>query len=315
MKYAVLDLGTNTFNLLVAESKEKNKYQIILNTKEGVKLGEGGINQKFITEAAFLRGISAISRHMEKIKNLKVDDIKAIATSAIRDATNGQEFLCALKQKFNLDVTIISGDTEAEMIYLGVKQTLPDFDQIFMILDIGGGSNEFIIADNSRILWKKSFPIGMARLLERFNPSDPINTEEINRIDSYLEEELIDLFETVKTLKPEILIGASGSFDSFVKMLISIKKVNHTEGNIFHHIPYQTIEYLNQRLIISTKKEREMIAGLEPVRKDMIVLASIFVMFVLKKTGIKKIYQSSYSLKEGAIYQMVEKEGREGKRK
>ncbi len=305
MRYAVLDLGTNTFNLLIAESNEKHKYKILLNTKEGVKLGEGGINQKIINEAAFLRGLSAISRHMELINNLKVDYIRAIATSAIRDASNGQEFIHALKLKFNLDVTIITGDTEAEMIYLGVKQTLPDFGQIFLILDIGGGSNEFIIGDHSQILWKRSFPLGMARLLESFNPSDPITMEEITSIESYLGVELTELFETVNTLKPEIFIGASGSFDSFVAMLISYGKVKHKNENIFHRIPYSSFEYLYQRLIISTKKQREIIAELEPVRKDMIVLASIFVMFVLKITGIKKIFQSSYSLKEGVIFEMV----------
>jgi len=305
MRFAVLDLGTNTFNLLVADSIHHNNYKIILNTKVGVKLGEGGINKKIITEDAFLRGINAISMHMEKIAALRVDKIKAFATSAIRDATNGQEFINTLKSRFNLDVTLISGDKEAELIYYGVNQTLPVFDQLFMILDIGGGSNEFIIGNQSEILWKKSFPVGMARLLDRFHPSDPIKNEEINEIEDYLDVELLDLFEIIKIFKPGIFIGASGSFDSFVKMLISKGDTDHKEGDVLHHISYFSMEALNNQLIASTKNDREKIAELEPVRKDMIVLASIFVMFVLKKTGIKNIYQSSYSLKEGAIFEMI----------
>ncbi len=306
MRIAILDLGTNTFNLLISESTDDKHYKILLNTKEGVKLGEGGINKKYITEAAFQRGIDAIARHFERLKQFNVDKIKAFATSAIRDAANGKEFTSALKKNFDLEISVITGDKEAELIYLGVKQTLPFNDKRFIILDIGGGSNEFIIADSRQILWKQSFKLGMARLLEKFNPNDPITPPEITMVEAYLKEELKELFEAVTLHEPDVFIGASGSFDSFVAMLASDGDLHHKNGNVFHEIPMDVYHRLHLKLLKSTKYERDNMEGLEPVRRDMIVLASIFVNFVLRETGLKTIFQSAYSLKEGAVFEMIQ---------
>ena len=305
MQIAILDLGTNTFNLLIAESTTDGGYKILLNTKEGVKLGEGGINKKYIAENAFQRGIDAVGRHFERIKQFEVDKIKAFATSAIRDAANGKEFTDVLKSKYNLEISVISGDKEAELILMGVRQTLPFTDKRFLLLDIGGGSNELIIADNVQIYWKRSFKLGMARLLEKFNPSDPIKPEEIESVEQYLKDELQELFENVSRHKPEVFIGASGSFDSFVAMLSSEGLLNHKKGDVFHEIPMDVYQQLHHKLLKSTKSDRDNMQGLEPVRRDMIVLATIFVNFVLWETGLKIIYQSAYSLKEGAVFEML----------
>jgi len=305
MRIAILDLGTNTFNLLIAENTTEQEFKILVNTKEGVKLGEGGINNKIITGAAFQRGINAIEKHFEQIKQFKPDYIKAFATSAIRDAANGEELTAIIKQKFNLDISVITGDKEAELIYHGVRRTLPFQDKRFIILDIGGGSNEFIIADDQQILWKRSFKLGMARLLEMFQPSDPIKHDEIIKIETYLKNELAELLEEVNNLKPQVFVGASGSFDSFVAMLASKKELNNNAGDIFHIIPLDVYERLHQTLISSTKEEREHLGGLESVRRDMIVLATIFVNFVLKEIKLKTICQSAYSLKEGAVFEIL----------
>jgi exopolyphosphatase / guanosine-5'-triphosphate,3'-diphosphate pyrophosphatase len=306
MRIAVIDLGTNTFNLLIAEVEGKS-YKTIFGTKEGVKLGEGGINRKVITDAAFQRGINTIARYHDLINQYKVDKVIALATSAIRDAANGNEFEETLKNRFNLTISTITGDKEAELIYYGVRQTLTISQKRFLILDIGGGSNEFILADDQKIFWARSFKLGMARLLEQFNPSDPITAKEINDMEAYLKEELIELFDQVSRFNPEIFIGASGSFDSFVSMLATENQLEHINGNVFNHIPLDIYEHLHQKLIQSTRTQRDHIPGLEPVRRDMIVLASIFVNFVLKETKLQTMYQSAYSLKEGALYEAISK--------
>ncbi|MDP4208772.1 MAG: phosphatase [Bacteroidota bacterium] len=305
MRIAIIDLGTNTFNLLIAEATGGSSYNILLSTKEGVKLGEGGINHKTITDAAFQRGIEAIGRHYERMEPYKVDKVMAFATSAIRDAANGRHFTDTLKQRFNLDVSVISGDKEASLIHLGVKQTLTFHDKRYIILDIGGGSNEFIIADDNQIFWKQSFKLGMARLLEKFQPSDPITAEEISAVEKYLHEELEPLFENFDRYKPEIFIGASGSFDSFVRMLANENLLPPLDGATSHIIPQEVYQKLHHKLISSTKEERDQMKGLEPVRRDMIVLATVFVNFVLNKLGLLTIYQSDYSLKEGAVLEFI----------
>lgn len=305
MRIAIIDLGTNTFNLLIAENNNQGGFNILLNTKEGVKLGQGGINKKFITDEAMQRGIAAVGRHYERMEKYAPEKVIAFGTSMIRDAQNGGEFVGILKENFGLQVNIIDGNKEAELIYHGVKQTLPFSDKLFIILDIGGGSNEFIIADDSGILWKRSFPLGMARLLEKFQPSDPITPEEISNIETYLDNELAELFESINRYRPEIFVGASGSFDSFVLMLSNEGLLDHKQGDISHALSLEVYNALHHKLIKSTSAERGRMKGLEPVRRDMIVLATLFVNFVLAKTGMATIYQSSYSLKEGAVWEIL----------
>lgn len=305
MRIAILDLGTNTFNLLIAEKTDKNSFSILLNTKEAVKLGQGGINKRYIRPEASQRGIDAIARHYERMAPYHPDKIIAFATSAIRDAENGTEFADTIRRKFGLNIQVIDGDKEAEFIYHGVKQTLSFSGKRFIILDIGGGSNEFIIADDRGILWKQSFPLGMARLLERFKPSDPITRSEIKNIEEYLQTELSILFDKMAEYQPEIFVGASGSFDSFVLMLRDEGLLDYRVGETSHLLSLEIYQKLHHKIIHSTHEERALMQGLEPVRRDMIVLATVFVNFVLSKTGFKSIYQSAFSLKEGAVWEII----------
>ena len=154
MRNAILDFGTNTFNLLIVEDGNGRELNIIHISKEPVKLGRGGIHRKIITEDAFLRGIKAIENHFQRIKEFGAEKTYAFATSAIRDANNGKAFIREVKDKFNLYVNVIPGEREAELIYKGVRMSCGFSDETVLILDIGGGSNEFIIANKKQIYWK-----------------------------------------------------------------------------------------------------------------------------------------------------------------
>src|ERR1700741_3642240 len=158
MRLAVIDCGTNTFNLLIVEFDNQKKYSKIFNTRIAVKLGQGSINKGFIGEEPFKRGIEAIVTLNNEITKYKVSKILAFATSAIRDASNGKEFVDEIKRQTQIDVEIIDGDREAELIYLGKKEAATLSDSVSLIMDIGGGSNEFILANNKGMLWKQSFP-------------------------------------------------------------------------------------------------------------------------------------------------------------
>ena len=165
---AVLDFGTNTFNLLIVERKDRS-FHILHTSKQPVKLGKGGIQTNRITPDAFERGFVAIQNHMETISHYHVDEIRAFATSAIRNAENGEKFAEEVYHKFGFRVRIIPGEREAELIYKGVRQVVPMDDSNVLILDIGGGSIEFIICNRFGIVWKHSFELGMARVVELFN--------------------------------------------------------------------------------------------------------------------------------------------------
>ncbi|NJO69648.1 MAG: hypothetical protein HC830_10500 [Bacteroidetes bacterium] len=137
----------------------------------------------------------------------------AFGTSALRDAANGEAFREDVKRQFDIEIRLITGEKEAEYIYKGVSQTVQHIREKFLILDIGGGSNEFIIADQQQYYWKESFKLGMARLTEKFTPSDPVTPELIDTLEAYFEKELYPLFRALEEYPVKILVGASGSFD------------------------------------------------------------------------------------------------------
>jgi exopolyphosphatase/guanosine-5'-triphosphate,3'-diphosphate pyrophosphatase len=307
MRIAVLDLGTNTFNLIVAEPNNDSSLRILHNSKLPVKLGENGINEGDILQDAFDRGIHAVKTHYKTITSLNVEKIAAYGTSALRTAKNGSKFIDAIKHLTGIDIEIISGDKEAELIYYGVRQTHPMNEGKYLILDIGGGSNELIIADKDRIYWKRSYELGIARLLEHFKPSDPIAQNEIEKIKKYLSQELPELIDQVRLSNVTTLLGASGSFETFVSMIRAEHIRDETLSAMYPKstpVLLHDFNALYEKLIRSTIAERRKMKGLEPMRIEMIVLACLFVKFILETLDIKNIFQSNFALKEGAIYKL-----------
>lgn len=316
MKIAILDLGTNTFNIFIAEVFPDKTFRKLYKSKIPVKLGEGGINKNYIEEIPFQRGIRALKTHKKTIKEFSVDKVFAYATSAVRSASNGKEFVLAVKEKTGIDVQIISGEKEAELIYYGVRAAAQMEDNPSLIMDIGGGSTEFIIANKKEILWKHSFQLGVARLLEKFKPSDPIINAEIKKIENYLEQELQPLFLAVllpsgggaggEPAKITELLGSAGSFDSLAEMIAyRFHTIDLLKGKTEYNFNLKEVKQTCDMLIKSTTKERTQMKGLTPMRVDMIVISAIFVDFIIQRLGLTKMRLSKYSLKEGALWEVL----------
>lgn len=309
MRLAIIDCGTNTFNLLVIELLQGTQYSRIFNTRIPVKLGEGAINKGFIAAEPFNRGIEAIRSFKQDIEKYGAEKTLAFATSAIRDASNGSDFVKQVKEKLDVDLLVIDGDREAELIYFGVKEAVKLNDHVSLIIDIGGGSTEFILANNTTIFWKKSFALGAARLLEKFTPSNPVTSQEVLNIHNYLEEQLQPLFNSVLLFPTTELIGSSGAFDSLVEMIngeLNGEKPSDTKTEYtIDPANYFTISDLVRR---STLEERKLIKGLVPMRFDMIVISCLMVDFVLNALKLDKLRVSTYSLKEGALVDFISKQ-------
>ena len=155
-KIAVIDCGTNTFNLLVAEVTRES-WSVLFHNKVAVKLGEGGFDDGVIQRHRFARGLDALLVHKSAIDNLQCDYTFAFATSALREASNGKAFIDRAKELFGIEIELISGDREAELICHGVRKSMNLGTNPVCIMDIGGGSTEFIIANSDTIFWKKSY--------------------------------------------------------------------------------------------------------------------------------------------------------------
>ncbi|MEX0986475.1 MAG: hypothetical protein WD052_03275 [Bacteroidales bacterium] len=304
MRAAIFDFGTNTFNLLVAE-KSGDGFRILYSGKQPVKLGKGGINDRNITPEAMERGYRAIANHFKTIETFGVSDIHAYATSAIRNAGNGKVFAEEIHRRFGFSLNIIAGDEEAALIYEGVRESVRFGDETAMILDIGGGSNEFIICHAGGILWKQSFELGMARIIEMFTISDPITSTEANRIEMHYKAELKPLLVQAEKYNPTLLVGASGTFDTIAAM------AQHRYKNMYHtddssrEVSLEHFRELLDLILTSTTKERLLMPGMEPVRVEMIVPAMIFINFVINKCNLVSIRQTNYALKEGVMSRLI----------
>jgi exopolyphosphatase / guanosine-5'-triphosphate,3'-diphosphate pyrophosphatase len=306
MRVAVIDLGTNTFNLVVAETGTGAVFSIIYNEKVPVKLGEGGINKGYIAQAAFERGLTAMRNYAAVIQSLNTTKVLAFATSAVRNAANGNDFTEAVKAETGISIEIISGNREAEFIYKGVKQAVQLHASPSLIMDIGGGSTEFIIACENGIRWKQSFEIGAARLLDTFVPSDPLTATEHNAITEYISKTLQPLFEAATLHKPQELIGASGSFDSLAEMVAwEFHTPAAIEGISDYTFSLSEVDFIHQRLLQSTKAERLQMKGLVAMRVDMIVVSTLLVETVLKQLNLTHMRLSTYALKEGALWETI----------
>ena len=305
-RIAIVDLGTNTFNLLIVEIHSDKTYNHLFQTKISVKLAEGGINKGFIAPVPFQRGIDALKEHKQSIEKYNVDKVFAFATSAIRGASNGKEFVIKAKQEIDIDIQVISGDREAELIYYGIRDAVKMNHETSLIIDIGGGSTEFIIANKDQIFWKQSFLLGAARLLELFDPSDPITEKEIQTLTDHLNKELQPLFEAVEKYPVIELIGSSGSFDSLAEMIAHrFYSPRLLDDKTEFTFDLDDCSVIYEMILRSTKEERLQMKGLVAMRVDMIVISSILVNFIIGSFKIKKMRLSTYSLKEGVLHEIL----------
>ena len=301
-RIAVIDLGTNTCNLLIAEYLYKS-YQILFQGKEVVKLGKGGIDKNRLTQYGLERAILAIRKHQERISQFNVSDVVIIATSAIREATNKEWFQQQIKANTELDLQIISGEKEAQLIFDGVKLAFGEIDDHSLILDIGGGSNEFILTQNNESIWKQSFPLGMARIIEQIPPSDPITSEEILQINDWFTSRLEPLWTRLQNVQIPLLIGCSGAFDTLTDLIDETDP--GTKTRIKQEIKTDDFIRIYEMLIQSTTAERIGLKGMESIRVEMIVPSVLFIKLVIERLKIRSIYQTDYALREGILYERI----------
>jgi exopolyphosphatase/guanosine-5'-triphosphate,3'-diphosphate pyrophosphatase len=300
MRVAVIDLGTNTFNLLVADVRE-NDFTIIHNSKEGVALGMGGINQRKIATAAMERALQAFELFVSICKLHTVEHIRAIGTSALRDAKNADELVNTVRDRFGITIEIIDGIREAQLIYDGVRWSY-DFEDPSLIMDIGGGSTEFIRGYEGDSLQFCSLDIGVSRAVQLFDLNDPMTPGNQRELLQWFEQKSGPLadFQYCTTL-----VGSSGSFETFYEMVheqpfpggIEPIRLNRAELE-------ETLDWIIQ----STFEQRERHPYIIPIRRKMAPLAALKTKWILEKFDIRKVVISPCSLKEGVLREMIKKD-------
>jgi exopolyphosphatase/guanosine-5'-triphosphate,3'-diphosphate pyrophosphatase len=302
VKIAILDLGTNTFNILIRDIEDET---VLFSDKIAVKLGSGGIHKGFISEDAFQRGLDAMKVHRKTLDRYEVQIIKALATSAIRDASNGLDFTTEVKRTTGIEIEIIDGLEEARLIMQGVAQAMELPKEPVLVVDIGGGSTEFIISQDGDPFWMNSYPLGVSRLLEEFRPSDPIQTDEIERIDEHLDSFLQELVQECQKYSVRTMIGSSGSFDT-LSDICQLKQDTDTTLSLDPSYLFDLAVYrmVQRDIIHATFEKRLAMPGMIPMRADMMVLSCLIIRWVQSHCGIQQMWGSRFALKEGVYFSL-----------
>ena len=311
MKIAIIDLGTNTFKLSI--HKTTSPHPAVWQERMNVQLHEGGAAAAYIIPAAWERALKAMQKFREIINKHRAQQIYAIGTSALSKANNSAELISTIQQQTNIKVDIISGEEEAGLIYRGVQEAVNiQTQESVLMMDIGGGSTEFVIGDHQHALWTKSFDIGVQYLLDHFTEEATLSPTQSARMMTYFNEHLEPLLKAVQIHQPTRLVGSSGSFRTVCAMLQAQQNITFSPKALCYDIPVDLFVPLYKTIRYTTRKERLRMHGLEKQPVDMIALSTSLIYFVLQQTGLQNITTSLYGLKEGLFFSVLDKirEGR-----
>ena len=296
-KIGIIDIGSNTFNLLVFCTKRKKK---LYNTEVFVGIRKG-TKKNIINKITIKKSISTLNDFKNICKKFNCTKIYGIATASLRNAINKKKFIEECKKKTNLLISVISGEKEANLIYEGVTSNVKRIKN-FVIIDIGGASTEFIIVKDKKPVFKKSYSFGSQSMVQKFKPSDPINEKEIQIIKSYFKNNLTDLIKSLRKHSIQNILGSSGSFNCISNILNNNSKTKN----------YQKIDNslykknVSEKILKSTIIKREKIKGLSKMRSENIIITIILINFLFENK-IKRIYTTKFSLKEGVLFNILKK--------
>jgi len=293
-RLAVIDLGSNTFHLLLIEFQKDGQWVTLAKDRRYVKLAAGGI--EMITPESIERALLVMKEFAIQINAFQVDKVFAIGTAALREAKNGMAVAERLTKESGIPIEIIDGEHEAAYILKGIQSALPGMARPCLIMDIGGGSVEFILYQDQKLLFAQSFRIGVAILFRNFHLYDPIRDADIDQLEVHLQTTLKPVFEALENLHDYALIGASGSFEVIQEFLPKIQQELHWSELDFSSLDAYLTEVIHTDW--TSRKERSEI----PIeRVDYIVVAYILIRFILRSRRPGQLFYCDYALKEGVI--------------
>lgn len=306
-RIAALDLGTNSFHVVIVDIYPDGSFRTIDKLKEMVILAEKGMKHR-LSEDAMDRGISALKKIKILCDSQGVEQILAYATSAIREAENGGEFIQRMIDEVQIKAYAISGKKEAELIGHSIQHAVSIGDKPVLMVDIGGGSVEFILADKQQFFYSSSKKIGVARMAAEFVDNDPITKAEIKKLRAHFEDELKDLFEALKGRDIDTIVGSSGTMENIAEMIANQQSI--TSSVTLNELTYPVKDYkkFHKKFIKLDREERLDVKGLEEKRVDIIQPGLVLLDFLIEKTGVQQVKISESALREGMILNYIKKE-------
>jgi exopolyphosphatase / guanosine-5'-triphosphate,3'-diphosphate pyrophosphatase len=303
---AALDIGTNSFHLVVARVVE-GSFEVIAREKEMVRLGEGAGDMKRLSAAAMDRGIDAL-RRMKRIADIDGAVLRAVATSAVREAQNAPEFLRRAAE-VGVAVEVIAGVEEARLIHLGILQAVPVFDQRLLLCDIGGGSTELLVGYRGETQFVRSLKMGAVRLGTRFFASETDRRGASDECREHVRSILQPLRRHITKLDPEVFVASSGTAEAMAEV---IKLQRDGEAlrtyNRFEFSADELHDAVNRLARAGSHRARRDIAGVDAKRCDILLPGSIILSEVMRMFDVDQAVFSGNALREGVLFDSLTRE-------
>lgn len=303
-RFASIDIGTLTCRLLIADLAPGQLLQEVRSERRILRLGEGVDQTKRLSPAAMDRVIHCLQEWRNVINSHHVEAIVVVATSAVRDAANRDEFLVRIRRKTGFGVEVISGEEEARRTLLGIRSGLPDEVKDILALDIGGGSTELILDRPGDEPIVRSIDIGVVRLSERLLRHDPPTDEEVRHAREWVARETKEVVAEIGDYRQATFVGTAGTITSLAAM--AQKLPTYEPARIHNYqLKLETIRELEQTLLIRTKAERVGLPGLEKNREEVIAAGAIIIRAIMETLGQRECLVSDLGLREGMLINLA----------
>jgi exopolyphosphatase/guanosine-5'-triphosphate,3'-diphosphate pyrophosphatase len=301
---AFIDIGTNTILCLIAELRDGERFRVLDDLAEITRLGQG-VGETFnISPEGEERSREVLERYLNQCRDLGVEEIYAVGTSALRDAVNSNEVRERFKHRLGLDIRVLSGEEEAAYSFLAVQRGLSLSGQELLVVDIGGGSTEFIWGDDGGIQRAASVDLGSVRLTERFLRSDPVKAEECALVVEAINRELTALRQASAHRSAAKMIGIAGTFTTLAAVEKRLRRYSHSDVHGSH---LNLSEVQRQRKLFQRKSihERKTIPGLEPKRADVILAGAILIERIMTEFKTDQVIVSDQGVRYGLLYERL----------
>jgi exopolyphosphatase/guanosine-5'-triphosphate,3'-diphosphate pyrophosphatase len=308
---AAIDIGTNSIHLaVVAGDLKKNTFKILDREHEMVRLGSGSTDMKNLSAGAVARAVKTLRRYRE-IAGAMNAQIRAVGTSAVREALNKKDFIEKVKEETGIEVEVVSGYEEARLIYTGVLQALPLFDHRVLLIDIGGGSTEFLVGERREIFYSNSLKLGAVRLTERFfAEKKKYSSKAIKKCSKYISGMLNPLIREIRQQGYEIAVGSSGTIENIARM-VAVNRGGRqvTKLNGFEFTRDELREIVEKLTGAKTLENLARVPGLDKNRADIIIAGALILKQIFEELSIKRMVVSEFALREGIVFDTIEKRG------
>ncbi len=306
-RIAVIDIGTNSIHMVLAEIPPDGGYKILDRFKDMTRLGDGTFRTHQLSEHAIKRGLDVIKNLVTLARNKGFDRIIAVATSAVREAKNGGDFVKLVLEQTGLKVRVVSGTEEARLIFQGVKNSIPLIDEPSLVVDVGGGSVELMIGNRTGLLHARSLKLGAIRLADQYLKRTPPTSTMLGLLEQTVTSQLQSAIDHFRTKPFHMLVATSGMAGNLAEV-VHLRRTGRPLSQLnLTTISRKDVQEVEDELARSTLKTRLAIPGLDPKRADTLFPAAVVLRCVMECAGVDELTICDKAIREGVIYDFIER--------